>query len=79
MTSHSNYLDGELSNRNDAIALLKCEYSTETHALRLELVVTRLALERTERDLTSARLVNDQTSSSSDVENLQGRIRDARL
>ena len=77
VTSHLNYLDGVLSNRNNAIASLKYEYSMETRALRSELDVGRLTLERTERDLTSARLVNDQTSR--DVENLQGRIHDAKL
>ncbi len=77
LTSHSNYLDGELSNRNDAIASLKREYSIETRALRSELDVARLTLERTERDLMSARLVNDQMSH--EVEHLQGRIRDAKL
>ena len=77
VTSHTNYLDGELSNRNETIASLKREYSTESRALWSELDVARLTLERTERDLASARLVNDQTTR--DVENLQGRIRDAKL
>jgi nucleoprotein TPR len=77
VSSHSNYLDGELSNRNDEIASLKRDHSAEVRALRSELDGARLALERTERDLTSARLVNDRTSR--DVERSQGRMRDAEL
>ncbi|KAL3809139.1 hypothetical protein ACHAXA_007242 [Cyclostephanos tholiformis] len=77
VTSHSNYLDGQLLNRNDVITSLRHEHSTEVRALRSELVDVRLTLERTEMDLTSARLVNDRTSH--DIERLQEKARDAEL
>ena len=47
VSSHSNYLDGKLSNRNNEIASLKRNHLVRVWALRSELDGVQLVLERT--------------------------------
>ena len=66
MTSHSNYLDKELASRNDDIASMKREHSSEVRELRNELDTIRLALEQSQRDNTSARRAAERSSTELD-------------
>ena len=76
-TAHSNYLDGELTARNNVLASVRQEHSTEVRALRSDLDQARWTLERTEDELCSARLINDRTCQ--DVERMQHKIHDIEL
>lgn len=66
MTSHSNYLDKELASRNDEIAKMKREHSSEVRDLRNELDNVRLALEESQRDNISARRMAERSSAELD-------------
>jgi len=66
MTSHSNYLDKELASRNDDIAKMKREHSSEVRELRNELDNIRLALEESQRDNVSARRMAERSSAELD-------------
>ncbi len=66
MTSHSNYLDKELASRNDDIAKMKREHSSEVRDLRNELDNIRLALEESQRDNVSARRMAERSSAELD-------------
>lgn len=77
VTSHSNYLDGELSTKNEAIASLKQRHSGEVRTLRSELDTVQLTLEQRERDLSSARMMSEHTSR--DIDRLQKKLYDREM
>ena len=54
--SHSDYLEGELSARNESLGALKASHGREVRALRGEGDALRLQLEQRERDLQAARM-----------------------
>ncbi|KAL7539107.1 hypothetical protein ACHAXR_009024, partial [Thalassiosira sp. AJA248-18] len=75
--SHSDYLDGELASRNEIISSLKVAHSGELRILRGELTQAQLLLEQRERDLSSSRMMANQTSN--EVERLQKKIYDDQM
>lgn len=77
VTAHSNYLDGEVSAKSEALSKMRVSHGEEVRALRAELDRARLSLERTERELSSARSAAE--GKSSDLDRLQRRLYDAEV
>ena len=75
--SHSTYLEGELSGRNDVISNLRQSHSSELRSLRGELTAAQLTLEQRERDLSSARTIAEQ--SSTDIDRITKKMYDNEL
>ena len=77
VTSHSNYLNGEITIKSDIIATLKREHSVEVRSLRSELDQVRYTLEQTERDLSSTKLMSDRTNQ--ELERIQQKVYNTQL
>jgi len=74
VTAHSDYLDGELASRSEAVGVLRQSHSAELRVLRGELDQARLSLEQRERDLSSAR--TSARLASSEADRLQRKLYD---
>eukprot|EP00579_Thalassiosira_antarctica_P013616 CAMPEP_0201939780 /NCGR_PEP_ID=MMETSP0903-20130614/43907_1 /ASSEMBLY_ACC=CAM_ASM_000552 /TAXON_ID=420261 /ORGANISM="Thalassiosira antarctica, Strain CCMP982" /LENGTH=2217 /DNA_ID=CAMNT_0048481399 /DNA_START=64 /DNA_END=6717 /DNA_ORIENTATION=- len=77
VTTHSNYLDGELASKNETITSLKQSHSSQVRTLRGEADQLQLSLEQRERDLTSARTSADRTSAN--LDRLQKKLYDKEM
>ena len=77
VTSHSNYLNGEITIKSDIITTLKREHSVEVRSLRSELDQVRYTLERTERDLSSTKLTSDRANQ--ELERIQQKVYNTQL
>jgi hypothetical protein len=66
VTVHSNYLEGELSNKNDMLAASERSHAKEIREARGELDRVRHSLERRDAELASMRMSNERTSKEMD-------------
>lgn len=66
ITVHSNYLEGEVSNKNEVLALSEGNHSKEIREVRGALDRVRASLERRDGELSSMRISNERLSKEMD-------------